>query len=67
MNVGGFSMMARSALKHLALAGMVGAGAVFGVKEAKAEPIEWGLLKILCPMPANQIRKGNRLLMWPIR
>ena len=33
--------MTRSALKRLALAGMVGAGAVSGVKVAKAEPVPW--------------------------
>ncbi|HOR79309.1 MAG TPA: hypothetical protein PLG04_11080 [Anaerolineaceae bacterium] len=40
-------MMTRSALKHLALAGMVGAGAVSGVKEAKAEPKPWNSISDL--------------------
>jgi len=34
--------MTRCALKRLALAGMVGAGAVSGVNEARAEPKPWG-------------------------
>jgi len=51
-------MMARSALKHLALAGMVGAGAVSGVKEAEAEPIEWGSFEDLT---WESCRQGNFL------
>jgi hypothetical protein len=42
-------MMARSALKHLALAGMVGAGAVSGVKEAKAETVPWSSYTDIVP------------------
>ena len=36
------SNMANGLLKKLALAGIVGASAMFGAREAKATPIEWG-------------------------
>ena len=51
--------MANGLLKKLALAGMIGASAIFGAKEAKAVPIAWNSVEDIVPNASQSNPQGQ--------